>query len=144
MRACCPKPMGHHNGPPVWNPGAPYEIEMVDGTEDKLLACHDWNRHYIDDLEGHLPPGAPFGEWVVVLNVWSEILGNLYTEPEILGNLQTEPGPFRARAWRPPVSAPDPLAPAHLWNLIKAHGEVTILRNDQGTKTTKWIPMPAL
>jgi hypothetical protein len=43
--------------PLVWNPGAQYPEDIVGGTEDKLLACHDGNRLGSDDLEGHLPPG---------------------------------------------------------------------------------------
>ena len=80
--------------PPVWNPGAPYEIEMIGCSEDKLPACHDARKLHSDDLEGHPPPRD---------SVW------------IFNQHHTEPGPFRARALRssrwatgPQASSPKP------------------------------------
>ncbi len=58
---CCPTEMELAIEPPVWNPGGSVLYEMRRVTEDKLSACHD-------DLEGHLPPGAPYQERVVVLS----------------------------------------------------------------------------
>ena len=38
-----------------------------------------------DDLEGHLPSGAPYGEIVVVSNLWSEVSRDSHTEPVLSG-----------------------------------------------------------